>query len=99
MAMQRVRTLQAFLMCLMMVLSVQSMGLSALLSTEETPLPSSGSDGALSSHEHGASDDAMAPMDDGVAREESVIDTWELGANLTENTLSLIHISEPTRPY
>ena len=28
----------------------------------------------------------MAPLDGGVAREESVIDTWELGANLTENT-------------
>ena len=28
----------------------------------------------------------MAPLYDGVAREESVLDTWELGSNLTEGT-------------
>ncbi|MGB1432295.1 MAG: FG-GAP-like repeat-containing protein [Candidatus Poseidoniaceae archaeon] len=86
MAMQRVRTLQALLMCFMMVLSVQSMGLSALLDARDAPSPTSGSEGPSSSHEHGASDGSMAPLDGGVAREESVIDTWELGANLTENT-------------
>ena len=37
MAMQRVRTLQAFLMCVMMVLSVQSVGLSAVLDAETNP--------------------------------------------------------------
>ena len=40
MAMQRVRTLQAFLMCVMMVLSVQSVGLSAVLDAGNEPLPS-----------------------------------------------------------
>ena len=86
MAMQRVRTLQAFLMCLMMVLSVQSMGLSALLDAGSDPSTSGESPGPTSSHEHGASDGSMAPMDGGVAREESVLDSWNLGPNLTEGT-------------
>ena len=86
MVMQRVRTLQAFLMCVMMVLSVQSVGLGAVLDAGNEPLPSGETTGPSSSHEHGGSDASMAPLYDGVAREESVLDTWELGSNLTEGT-------------
>ncbi|MEC7111206.1 MAG: hypothetical protein VXX03_03620, partial [Candidatus Thermoplasmatota archaeon] len=71
MAMQRVRTLQAFLMCVMMVLSVQSVGLGAVLDEGNEPLPSEETTGPSSSHEHGGSDASMAPLYDGVAREES----------------------------
>lgn len=78
MALHRVRTLQALLMCLMMVLSVQSMGLGALLSPDHAASSSSESDGPASSHEFGGITDALSPFVTGSPREESV--------------LSLIHI-------
>ena len=86
MALHRVRTLQALLMCLMMVLSVQSMGLGALLSSDASAASSSESDGPGSSHEFGGGTDALSPFATGSPREESVIDTWHVGDNLTEDT-------------
>ena len=45
--MQRVRTLQAFLMCVMMVLSVQSVGLGAVLDAGNEPSAVGGNHGPV----------------------------------------------------
>jgi len=85
MALQRVRTLQAFLMCFLMLLSVQTVGLSALLDGGDPAGTAPDSNTVGNSHEFGGSTASLAGLLDATVREESVLDTWHLGDNLSQN--------------
>lgn len=85
MALQRVRTLQAFLMCFLMLLSVQTVGLSALLDIENGAGTAPDSSTVGNSHEFGGSTASLAGLIDATVREESVMDSWVLGENLSQS--------------
>ena len=68
MALQRVRTLQAFLMCFLMLLSVQTVGLSALLDIENGAGTAPDSSTVGNSHEFGGSTASLAGLIDATVR-------------------------------